>query len=97
MPNKPALAAKALSAWVLALCLGGAVSVSAQAPDKEPEQEPEATVASDARDVTPETSESSEIVEAASGDAPSDSNAVLDYEAEKTISMEKPARFPVDI
>ena len=93
MPNRSALTPKALPIWVLALCLSGAVSVSAQ----EPEQEPEATVSGDAGDVAPETSESAEIVEAAPGDAQSDPNAVLDYEAEKTLSMEKPARFPVDI
>ena len=97
MPNRPALTAKALPAWVLTLCLGGIVSVSAQSPEQEPEQQPESTVASDAGDVTPETSESAEIMQSAAGDAPFDSNAVLDYEAEKTISMEKPARFPVDI
>ena len=93
MPNRPALTVKALPAWVLTLCLTGAAPVSAQAPD----QEPKVPVAIDAGDAAPVTTESAETVEAAPSDAPSDSDAVMDYEAEKTISMEKPARFPVDI
>jgi len=95
MPNKPALAAKALSAWVLALCLGGAVSVSAQAPDKEPEQEPEATVAGDG--AAPAIATPADSAEPPPSDAPTDPGAILDYEPTESISEDLSVSFPVDI
>ena len=95
MPNKAALTATALPAWVLALCLGGAVSVSAQAPDKEPEQEPEATVASDSE--APAIVTPTDRAEPPSSDAPTDPGAILDYEPTESISEDLSVSFPVDI
>jgi hypothetical protein len=95
MPNKAALIATALPAWVLALCLGGAVSVSAQAPDKEPEQEPEATVASDSE--APAIVTPTDSAEPPSSDAPTDPGAILDYEPTESISEDLSVSFPVDI
>jgi hypothetical protein len=95
MPNKAALSATALPAWVLALCLGGAVSVSAQAPDKEPEQEPEATVASDSE--APAIVTPTDSAEPPSSDAPTDPGAILDYEPTESISEDLSVSFPVDI
>jgi len=99
MPNKAALTATALPAWVLALCLGGAVSVSAQAPDKEPKQEPkqepEATVASDSE--APAIVTPTDSAEPPSSDAPTDPGAILDYEPTESISEDLSVSFPVDI
>jgi len=95
MPNKAALTATALPAWVLALCLGGAVSVSAQAPDKEPEQEPEATVASDSE--APAIVTPTDSAEPPSSGAPTDPGAILDYEPTESISEDLSVSFPVDI
>ncbi len=91
MPNKAALTATALPAWVLALCLGGAVSVSAQ----EPEQEPEATVASDSE--APAIVTPTDSAEPPSSDAPTDPGAILDYEPTESISEDLSVSFPVDI
>ncbi len=95
MPNKAALTATALPAWVLALCLGGAVSVSAQAPDKGPEQEPEATVASGSD--APAILTPTDSAEPPSSDAPTDPGAILDYEPTESISEDLSVSFPVDI
>ena len=95
MPNKAALTATALPAWVLALCLGGAVSVSAQAPDQEPEQEPEATVTSGSD--APAILTPTDSTEPPSSDAPTDPGAILDYEPTESISEDLSVSFPVDI
>jgi len=93
MPNRPALTVKALSAWVLALCLSGAAPASAQAPD----QEPEAPVAGDTGDTTPATTTPDEVTAPLEPEAAVVPDAIGDYQPTESISEDLSVSFPVDI
>ena len=93
MPNNTTRAIKMLLGLGLGACLGAV----APAWGQEAIQATDAVVSENAETATPTTSQPSELAETVPPDPQAEPDAVLDYEALKTLSRDEPETFPVDI